>query len=108
MTTLVRTCQSQDCQGEVLKAIGETNLCLKHYVTVTTQKLGSARDSFRCGVGVDPEEFDWLLAQVDIVVEMIGDETLDLGDEQRTKILDLLLGIANLNEYIRRSSVVTR
>jgi hypothetical protein len=89
-------------------AIGDTWRCIEHYIVVTTQKLGSARDSFRCGVGVDPEEFDWLLAQVDIVVEMIGDETLDLGDEQRTKILDLLLGIANLNEYIRRSNVVPR
>jgi len=81
---------------------------VQHYVAEATQRLGDARDSFRSGLGVDPEEFDWLLAQVDNVVEMIGDESLDLGDEQRTRILDLLLGIANLNEYIRRAAVTPR
>jgi hypothetical protein len=101
-------CRSQDCQGEVPNAIGDNSLCLQHYVAETTQRLGDARDSFRSGFGVDPEEFEWLLAQVDIVVDMIGDESLDLGDEQRTKILDLLLGIANLNEYIRRATVTSR
>ena len=52
------------------------------------------------GQGVDAEAFDWLLAQVDFVVDVVGSEDLILSDEQRSQLLQLLLDIANLNEYI--------
>ena len=42
-----------------------------------------------------------MLEQVDFIVETIGDESLDVGDEMRSNLLQLLLSIANLNEQIR-------
>ena len=42
-----------------------------------------------------------MLDQVDFIVEIIGNEDLELGDEMRSNLLQLLLGIANLNEQIR-------
>jgi hypothetical protein len=45
-----------------------------------------------------------MLDQVDFIVEAIGNETLELGDEMRSNLLQLLLALANLNEQIRRQT----
>jgi len=108
MKTLIRTCRSQDCHSEAPEAFGDASLCLEHYVAEATQRLNAAKDSFGTGQGVDGETLDWLLAQVDLVVETIGDETLTLDEEQRSKLLEILLGIANLNECIHHSSARVR
>lgn len=108
MKILIRTCRSQDCHSEAPEAFGDASLCLEHYVAEATQRLNAAKDSFSIGQGIDGETLDWLLAQVDLVVETIGDETLTLDEEQRSKLLELLLGIANLNECIHHSSARVR
>ena len=56
------------------------------------------------GEAVDRDSRDWMLAQVDFIVEAIGNESLELGDEMRSNLLQLLLAIANLNEQIRRQA----
>jgi flagellar biosynthesis regulator FlaF len=45
-----------------------------------------------------------MLAQVDFIVETIGSENLELDDEMRSNLLQLLLAIANLNEQIRHQA----
>jgi hypothetical protein len=106
--TLIHTCLSQSCQAEVPKAFGDTGFCLEHYVADATQRLDAAKDSLGSGRGVEDQKLDWLLAQVDFVVELIGDESLAPTEAQRSKLLELLLGIANLNEHIRRSTAQAR
>jgi hypothetical protein len=106
--TLVHTCLSQGCQAEVPKAFGDSSFCLEHYVADATQKLEAAKESLSNGRGVDGLKLDWLLTQVDFVVEMIGNESLAPTEAQRSKLLELLLGIANLNEHIRRSTAHAR
>lgn len=108
MKTLIRTCTFQDCQTEVPEAFGDGSLCLQHYVAEATLRLDVAKDRFSGGLGVEGDALDWLLAQVDFVVETIGDDNLVLDDFQRSELLELLLGIANLNECIHHSSVSVR
>jgi hypothetical protein len=108
MKTLIRTCHCQDCEVEVPESLGDNSLCLEHYMAEATQRLYETKDSFDCGQGVDRETFDWLLAQVDLIVEMIGNESLATSEDQRSKLLQLLLGIANLNECIHHPIVVAR
>jgi hypothetical protein len=108
MKTLIRTCRSQDCQVEVPEAFGDGSLCLQHYLAEATLRLDAAKNRFSGGLGVDGDELDWLLAQVDFVVETIGDDNLTLDQDQRSELLELLLGIANLNECLHHSSATVR
>ena len=108
MTTPSRTCHSKGCKVEVPEGFGESGLCLDHYVAEASQRLDAATECFRLEQGVDNETLDWLLVQVDFVVETIGNETVGLNADQRSKLLELLLGIANLNEYIRHYAVTAR
>jgi hypothetical protein len=51
---------------------------------------------------------DWLLAQVDFAVEVLAQEDVNWDADQRSKLLELLLGVANLSEYIRHSTVAAQ
>jgi hypothetical protein len=108
MKTLTRTCNYQDCQTEVPEAFGDGTICLQHYVVEATMRLESAKNRFSSGLGVDGDSLDWLLAQVDFVVETIGDDNLTLNEFQRSELLELLLGIANFNECIHHPSARAR
>ena len=99
-----QTCHSGGCRVEVPCGFTEWNLCLEHYLEYANVKLENASEDFRTGQGVDAETMDWLLYQVDFVVNTIGNDAVTLTEEQRSQLLQLLLGVANLNEYIRHEA----
>jgi hypothetical protein len=75
---------------------------LADYLRKSTQRLVAISDGVGRGEKVDRATHDWMLSSVDFLVESMGDESLELGDELRSNLLQLLLAIANLNERIRQ------
>jgi hypothetical protein len=82
----------------------EGALRLDSYLLASNEKLEQIVDLMTNGRAVDAESRDWMLAQVEFVIEIIGNESLDPGDETRSKLLQLLLSIANVNEQLRRDA----
>ena len=74
---------------------------LDDYIANSNHELNALIDLASIGEMIDRPSRDWMLDQVDFIVEIIGNEDLELGDEMRSNLLQLLLGIANLNEQIR-------
>ena len=108
MTTPSRTCHSESCAVEVPVVLEKEGLCPDHYLEEAFGKLALATEHFHRGQDVDYRTLDWLLAQVDFVVDSLAEEGTTWDPDQRSKLLELLLGIANLNEYIRHSTVLAR
>jgi hypothetical protein len=108
MTTPSRTCRIEGCTVEVPGVLDKEGLCLNHYLEEAFHRLGTATEDFHRGEDVDYPAMDWLLAQVDFAVEWLAEEDTDLDSDQRSRLLELLLGVANLNEYVRHSTVVAR
>lgn len=102
MTAPGSTCHSRDCKITVPQGYGEKGLCLDHYLTEATERLDAATECFRHGQGFDTNTLDWLLVQVDFVVQTMNDATAHLSEDQRCKLLELLLAVANLNEHFRQ------
>jgi hypothetical protein len=97
----------QVCVIDVPARPGEGGPQLDDYLAESTQKLESISELAARGEGVDLDSRAWMLAQVDFIVETIGDDTLELGDEMRSNFLQLMLAIANLNEQIRHDASVS-
>jgi|SRR5215469_2885017 len=74
---------------------------LVDYIAAATQRLETIEELWARGEAVDVDSRDWMLTQVDYIVETIGNDQQELGDEMRSNMLQLLLAIANLNEQIR-------
>jgi hypothetical protein len=108
MTAPIRTCHVEGCKVGVPGALEKEGSCLSHYLEEAFRKLGTATEDFQRGQDVDCNAMDWLLAQVDFVVEWLAEEDTDLDSDQRSRLLELLLGVANLNEYVRHGTVVAR
>jgi hypothetical protein len=81
-----------------------SRLRLDKYLEETTQELNTLTGLVSQGETIDHGSHDWMLAQVDFIVDTIGNESLELDNKMRSDLLQLLLAIANLNEQIRRQS----
>ena len=108
MTTPSRTCQEPNCTAEVPVVLEMHGLCLHHYLEGAFHRLADATQDFQSGRDVERQSMDWLLAQVDFAVQVLGEEDAKWDDDQRSKLLELLLGVANLNECVRRFSAMAQ
>lgn len=104
MTTATRDGYPHGCVIDLHTSFEEGVLSLDDYLLKSSEMLGAITDLVNRGEKVDRESHDWMLTQVDFLVETIGNESLDLSDESRSNLLQFLLEIANLNENIRRQA----
>jgi hypothetical protein len=91
-------------QGSIIelhagKCDAGSNLC--DYLLKSKQELDVISAFVARGEAITRESRNWMLAQADFIVETVGDESLELTDETRSDLLQLLLAIASLNEQIR-------
>ncbi len=89
---------------EVPAGFRDRGLCFEHYLESATYKLDTSSSRCRDGCGIDRATLEWLIVQVEFVVETIDNEASPLTGDQKSRLLELLLGIANLTEYIRHGS----
>jgi flagellar biosynthesis regulator FlaF len=96
------TSTSNDTQLELRHSLEESKQNLDEYIEEASQKLAIITNRVQQEEGVDWESRNWLLSQVEFVVDTIGDEKLQLSEDLQSRLLQLLLAIANLNEEVRR------
>jgi hypothetical protein len=101
MTTPSRESYSLGCVIDPRVSLEDGALRLDDYFLKSTQELNAITELVNRGETVDRNSRDWMLDQVDFIVDAVGDEGLELSDELRSNLLQLLLAIANLNEQIR-------
>jgi hypothetical protein len=106
MTTTSHMCHAENCAVEVPGVLDKEGLCLNHYLDEAFRKLAAATEHSHHGEEVDCVTMNWLLAQVDFTVDRLGQEETNWDPDQRSRLLELLLGVANLNEYMRHSTVL--
>jgi len=103
MVPLNDMCPAPNCTVDIPTALEAERLCLKHYVEKAFQKLAAVTLDFQCGREIDDHAMQWLLAQVNFAVETLAQEDCKWDDQERSLLLELVLGVANLNESMRHS-----
>jgi uncharacterized protein HemX len=104
MTTTTRDGHSQECLPDLHPTFAQGGLDLNHYLQQSNQELQAISELANRGETIGRDSREWMLAQVDFIVETIGDDDLVMDDEVRSNMLQLLLAIANLNEQIRHQT----
>ena len=104
MTTPSRDSCSQECVIDLHAGFQEGGPRLDDYLLKSTQELNVLTELANRGEVVGRDSREWMLTQVDFIIETIGNEGLELNDEMRSNLLQLLLAIANLNEQIRHQT----
>jgi hypothetical protein len=108
MATHGQNGSTQECVIEFHTPTDEGGPRLDGYLLKSTHKMNEMTELASRGEAVDCDSRAWMLAQVDFIIDSIGNEKLDLNDEMRSNLLQLLLAIANLNEHMRHQDFLTR
>jgi hypothetical protein len=80
------------------------NLCVDHYLDDALERLEEAVTSCRDGRVVSPETLDRLRTHADFAVNFLSGHQADDSLRQKELLLQFLLGLANLHEYLSHNA----
>ena len=100
-----RSCRLTGCGYEAVNVTGADALCLDHFLEQTFVRASHALEQCQKGQPLDPRALDWLLADARHAAQMLIGEPGLSSPAQLDKLLELLLCLSNLQEYVRHHSV---
>jgi len=100
-----QSCHVAGCSQVVLPALASQFLCLDHFLDQAFRRAGEVLDQCRQSQPLDPRTLDWLLAEGRRAVRVLAGETGPVDSAHRERILELLLRLANLHEYVAHHSI---
>jgi hypothetical protein len=75
-----------------------------HYLDKAFTQVAMALETCRLGRPLEPHTLDWVLSQGDLAVRLLSSEAAQPA-ENRSRLLDLLVCLGNVQEYMRHHSV---
>src|SRR5574337_248201 len=101
----LRGCRVVGCGQGVPTTLTQEWLCLDHYVEQAFARLHAALELCHQCRPLDRRTLDCLLADADFAVQSLSQNGHGHTPAQRDNLLELLLGLTNLQEYMRHHSV---
>ena len=93
-------CRREFCQNPVPTALAAERLCLDHFLDEAFVRADHALEDCRNGRTIHSAELEWLLADALSVVTHLEDQAATPNPADRDRMLELLLILANLHEYV--------
>jgi hypothetical protein len=100
-----RNCPIDACNRPIPTALAQHGVCLDHYLDDAFTRTAAALQICQQGQPLDPRTVDWLLAQGDFTVQILSKANTVHSLQQRSRVLELLLCLTNVQEYLRHHSV---
>ena len=98
-------CQRPGCANAIPKSLAGEQLCLDHFLDEAFIRTDHTMESCRQGQMVKASNLEWLLSDALSTVKTLEEGASDPNPEQRDRMLELLLILANLHEYVAHHSV---
>ena len=99
------SCRRAGCPSSIPAALANEQLCLEHFLDDaflrTDQTFGRCRE----GRAMNPADVEWLLSDALAIVKNLEEKASDPQPQHRDRMLELLLKLANLHEYVAHHSV---
>ena len=102
VATQVRACRIGACSTPIPPALSRQGVCLTHYLDEIFTRLSAVEERCRRKEFPDSRTLTWLRQQGDFAVKLLSGGGPELS-EDRTRLLELLLYLGNLHEFLRRS-----
>lgn len=103
--TVPGNCHRAGCAKSIPTALIGAQLCLDHFVDEAFIRTDQALSRCREGRSIDSEGLQWLLSDALAVVKNLEEGADEPKPEQRDRMLELLLVLANVHEYVAHHSV---
>ena len=106
--TVPGNCHRAGCANPIPTALTSVHLCLDHFVDEAFVRTDEALSRCREGRTIDSDGLKWLLSDALAVVKNLEEGADQPNPEQRDRMLELLLVLANVHEYVAHHSVQVR
>jgi hypothetical protein len=97
-------CIRVSCAKPIPAALSSEHLCLDHFLDEAFLRTDHTFDRCREGRAMKPADLEWLLTDALAIVQNLEEGAGVPNPEQRDRMLELLLILANLHEYIAHHS----
>lgn len=98
-------CRKGGCTRQIPSGLSAEQLCLDHFLDEAFSRTEESFRSCQNGVPLKPEILEWVLSDALSVVKNLEESADAPNPDQRDRMLELLLIIANLHEYLAHHSV---
>jgi hypothetical protein len=102
VTTQVRACRIGACSTPIPSTLARKGVCLAHYLDEVFTRISAVEERCRQKELPDSRTLVWLRQQGDLAVKLLSGDGPE-SSEDRTRLLELLLCLANLHESLRRA-----
>lgn len=99
------TCRKVQCANPIPAALAAERLCLSHFLDEAFLRADHTLELCREGRAINTAELEWLLADALAIVNNLDDDPAEPNPDLRDRMLELLLILANLHEYVAHHSV---
>lgn len=103
--TSMHSCRMAGCGQSVPLALTHEILCLDHYIEQAFAHVQAALELCQKSRPVEPRILDRLLSDANFVVQALAQNGKACTALQHDRLLELLLCLTNLQEYLRHHSV---
>jgi hypothetical protein len=101
----IGTCSRSRCANPIPTALASERLCLSHFLDEAFLRADHTLELCRDGSAINASELEWLLADALAIVNSLDNEPAEPNTELRDRMLELLLILANLQEYVAHHSI---
>lgn len=98
-------CRRHACPNAIPRALTAEQLCLDHFLEEAFVRTDQAVQGCRGGRAIDPKTLEWLLSDALLIVNNLEEGAEQPDPRQRERMLELLLILANLHEYVAHHSI---
>ncbi len=104
MASGLRSCRKGLCANSIPPNLVSEQLCLDHFLDEAFVRTDQALERCRAGQPIDSPGVEAMLADALLIVSSLEEETAGRSADQRDRMLELLLSLANLHEYVAHIS----
>jgi hypothetical protein len=98
-------CRRSACPNPIPAALANEQLCLEHFLDDAFLRTDQTFDRCREGRAMNPADVEWLLSDALAIVKNLEEKASDPEPQHRDRMLELLLMLANLHEYVAHHSI---
>lgn len=103
--TVIRICRKRPCANLIPPSLSREQMCLDHFLDDAFVRTNETLQRFHQGLPISPQLLERLLSDALTVVKNLEEGAADPKPEERERMLELLLSLANLHEYAAHHAI---
>lgn len=106
MAVIAGLCRRSPCSNLIPQSLAEEEVCLEHFLNEAFDRVDEAMEQCREGHPIDAQRLQRLLSDALAIVNNLEEDAGDPKPEERDRMLDLLLSLANVHECAAHNSIL--